>query len=125
MTVFERYMEARKTLKIKQGELAEAIDISQPALSQQDKLGNINIKGLIYISKTYKINMNWLFRGEGEMLSELSNEVKDWIERHDLLQGVIDELTLDMDALLKERALLKAKVKALENKKIQDNKKAV
>jgi transcriptional regulator with XRE-family HTH domain len=125
MTVFERYIEARKTLKIKQGELAEAIDISQPALSQQDKLGNINIKGLIYISKTYKVNMNWLFRGEGEMLSELSNEVKDWIERHDLLQGVIDELTLDMDALLKERALLKAKVKALENKKIQDNKKAV
>jgi transcriptional regulator with XRE-family HTH domain len=111
MTVFERYMEARKTLKIKQGELAEAIDISQPALSQQDKLGNINIKGLIYISKTYKVNMNWLFRGEGEMLSELSNEVKEWIEKHDELQGMVDELTLDVQALIKERASLRNKAK--------------
>ncbi len=117
MTVFERYIEARKTLKIKQGEISEAIGISQSALSQQETLGNLNIKAVEYLSLTYKINMNWLFRGEGEMLESLSNDVKEWVKKHDEVQGMVDELTLDIDNLIKERALLRSKLKGYENKK--------
>lgn len=71
MSIFQRYIEARKMLKISQGEIAGAIGVTQSALSQQERLGNPNIKAMAYISITYNVDMNWVFTGEGKMIKSV------------------------------------------------------
>jgi transcriptional regulator with XRE-family HTH domain len=68
VTVFERYIEVKKALGITQTEIADANDVSQPALSGKESRGNISLKTLEFITKRYKVNLNWLFTGEGEMI---------------------------------------------------------
>jgi hypothetical protein len=56
--------------------------------------------------------MNWLFSGEGEIV-ELppSDELKEWIRKHDELQILVDELTKDLEQVTKDRALLRGQLK--------------
>jgi transcriptional regulator with XRE-family HTH domain len=112
VTVFQRYKLVRKELKISQEEIAGAIGITQSALSQQAQRENVPIEALEYIRKAYNVNMNWLFSGEGEIV-ELppSDELKEWIRKHDELQILVDELTKDLEQVTKDRALLRGQLK--------------
>jgi transcriptional regulator with XRE-family HTH domain len=66
MSVFERYTKIKEELKITQTELAEANNVSQPALSGKESRGNISIATLEHIRKHYNVNINWLLSGEGD-----------------------------------------------------------
>jgi transcriptional regulator with XRE-family HTH domain len=106
VSVFQRYIKARKELKITQGEIAEAIGITQGALSQQAQRENVPIEALEYIRKSYNVNMNWLFSGEGEMVIIKVTE-GEWEKKYKEQTILMNELTKDLTDLIKERALLR------------------
>lgn len=70
-----RIKELRKLLKLSQGEFAEKADLSQPQISGAEK-GNRNITSdiILKIRNAYKVNIDWLQRGSGNMFSVEDDE---------------------------------------------------
>jgi transcriptional regulator with XRE-family HTH domain len=59
----------RKVLKLSQNDFSKAIGITQSALSHYESGANsISLGVLQNIRKVYKINLNWLVSGQGEMI---------------------------------------------------------
>lgn len=58
-------------------EFAKMLNISRPALSaMRNKKGNVTLEHIIkLIEKQPNANVNWLFRGEGEMFSDNSVQI--------------------------------------------------
>ena len=102
MTVFERYIEARKQLKITQKEVANAIGITQGALSQQEGGKNVSIEALAYIRKAYNVSLDWLIIGEGDMIRKpvTNKEYENEIIR---LQGIAEEYQDQIIMLVRDK----------------------
>ena len=64
----QRITALRKRLKITQAEMAKLLDCRQPTVHDYEK-GRIkpSIQAMQIIASTYKVNLNWLLTGEGEM----------------------------------------------------------
>jgi transcriptional regulator with XRE-family HTH domain len=105
MTVFERYKEASKKFKITQKEVAEAIGITQGALSQQESRENVSVEALAYIRKSYNISLDWLILGIGEMIAKpvTNREYEDEIMR---LQTEMEGLQDQVLMLVRDKAKL-------------------
>jgi predicted nuclease with TOPRIM domain len=50
------------------------------------------------------------------MIEESNKDVGEWIKKHDELQVLLEELTFDLNELIKERALLRNKLKKASDK---------
>ena len=81
MTVNERLMLARKTLKLSQRELAENISVA-PGFIASMELGDrkVNPRIMKLVSSIYNVNLQWLETGEGEMFySNTEKEIEEII----------------------------------------------
>jgi len=81
MTVNERLMLARKTLKLSQRELAENISVA-PGFIASMELGDrkVNPRIMKLVSSVYNVNLQWLESGEGEMFySNTEREIEEII----------------------------------------------
>jgi transcriptional regulator with XRE-family HTH domain len=103
--VGQRLKEARKYLKFSQSELAEAVKVTQSAISLAEKDGSISNELAQYISITHKINLNWLFSGIGNMIitHTTNREYEDEIMR---LQTEMEGLQDQVLMLVRDKAKL-------------------
>ncbi len=95
-----RILELRRQLKIRQGEFAQRLGISQSYLSdvENGKKDNIGSEILYKLKDIYKINLNWLFCGEGTMFTEdleTSNHPNSTILRNN--QKIVIEIKIVED----------------------------
>lgn len=119
MTVFERYKEARKELKITQTAIANAIGITQGALSQQEIAGNINIEALEFIRKTYNLNLNWLFDGKGDMIKDTKQSSEVMATELNKGEGSIHDVNSFMIEVVNENRKLNNEIKEFLKDEIQ------
>ena len=98
MPVLDRIRLVRKTLKLKQGEFAERIGLTQTALSMIE-LGKsvLTEKNIKLICATFGIDEDWLKTGEGEMFGALSPYENE-------LLAVFGKLTADTQEFILEMA---------------------
>nr|WP_267964128.1 helix-turn-helix transcriptional regulator [Halomonas sp. MCCC 1A11057] len=75
MTIGERVRRARKYAGLTQKQLAEAVGIRQPTLSDLEKGDSRSSAYLVQIARACKVNADWLATGRGEM--EASNNVTE------------------------------------------------
>jgi transcriptional regulator with XRE-family HTH domain len=94
--VGQRLKEARKFINFSQKELADAVGVTQSAISLAEKDGSISNELAIYISTTHNINLNWLFAGIGNMTFS-NNPNKDHEDEIMRLQTQVEE---DQDQVL-------------------------
>lgn len=82
MDIGQRVRHARKHAGLTQGELAKAVGMKQPSLSELERGLSRSSAYLFQIAKVCEVNVEWLATGEGEMLrsepssSQRSNEVE-------------------------------------------------
>jgi transcriptional regulator with XRE-family HTH domain len=97
MTINERLVELRKSLKIKQGEFAQKIGMKQSTLSTME-LGNspVSDRYIKLICLTFGINEQWLRAGAGEMLSDLVGEEDGLITMYRHLSPAVQKAILDL-----------------------------
>lgn len=94
-----------------QGEFASELGVSQPSVYGWENDKGVSIETLIKIADTYKVNMNWLLKGEGEMRADVKNVSTSSSVEPD------NRLLLDYIESLKDQiVLLKDKILLLENK---------
>jgi transcriptional regulator with XRE-family HTH domain len=106
----------RKTYYSSQTELAKAVNLTQSAISRAESEGSLSKELALFMRNTHNINLNWLYTGEGEMIEASNKDVGEWIKKHDELQVLLEELTFDLNELIKERALLRNKLKKASDK---------
>jgi transcriptional regulator with XRE-family HTH domain len=98
MTILDRIRLIRKTLGLKQGEVAQRIGLTQTALSmielEKTTLADKNIK---LICATFAVNEEWLRHGTGEMFGPVSPYEKELLE-------VFGKLTADTQGFILEMA---------------------
>ncbi|MDY0388294.1 MAG: helix-turn-helix domain-containing protein [Candidatus Cloacimonadales bacterium] len=120
MSIGLRFKEIRTELKLNQTAFSAKLRLTQSAVSQIEK--NIITPSsdvLINISQTYKININWLLTGTGEMFLSAGKEPEDKQEdnsellslkkRYDQLERVYNDLKKSIDQSEKEYSLLSTK----------------
>jgi transcriptional regulator with XRE-family HTH domain len=81
MTVNERLILVRKTLKLTQREFAEKISVSTGFVAYMETGGRkVNPRIMKLVSSTYNVNLQWLETGEGEMFYiNTENEIEEII----------------------------------------------
>ncbi len=120
MSIGKRFKEIRKSLKLNQTELSNEIKLTQSAISQIEKnLISPSSEVLINISLAYKIDINWLLTGKGEMFLSDSkepqekrvdnNELIGLKKRYDQLERVCNDLKKSIDQSEKECSILSNK----------------
>jgi transcriptional regulator with XRE-family HTH domain len=120
MSIGKRFKEIRKSLKLNQTELSNEIKLTQSAISQIEKnLISPSSEVLINISQAYKIDINWLLTGKGEMfLSDNkepqekrvdNNELINLRRRYDQLEKVCNDLKKSIEESEKECSILSNK----------------
>lgn len=110
--VGQRLKEARKYINFNQEQLAEAINVTQSAISLAERDGSISNELATYMSKSHKINLNWLFTGEGEMLIRaVSGSVRELEEKIIELQGDVEKYQDELLTLYREKAELERALK--------------
>ncbi len=70
----DRIKQARKHAGLTQRELADAVGVSQPVISQLEKGDNLQSVHLLKIAVACSVNAAWLADGEGEMASNKLGE---------------------------------------------------
>jgi len=73
--VGQRVKIARKYMKLSQEGLAKVINVTQSAISRAEENGSVSNELAEYMNKIHKINLNWLFTGEGEMIEKPQDEL--------------------------------------------------
>ena len=115
MSIGQRLMKVRKSLKVSQVEMAKLLNCSQPNISEyeKDNIG-VPISSLIIIRNTYNINLDWLLTGKGEMflgqtsqtsefqannneLEKQQKRLQDLQKQVDLLKKNIQEIDIEYD----------------------------
>jgi transcriptional regulator with XRE-family HTH domain len=97
-TVGQRVKEVRKYLKMSQDGLAKAMDVTQSAISRAEDQGSVSNELAEYMRKTHKVNLNWLFTGEGEMIDKpQAEEIK---ALKDKIRSLEEELLANHKELL-------------------------
>lgn len=72
----------RKTLNIKQKEVAEGSESSQSHISAMEKgEKQIQPRVIFFLTEKYGLNVNWLYTGRGEMQIEGSKSIWTWSRR--------------------------------------------
>jgi len=91
-TFGDRLKALRKAKKMNQTQLAKVIGCSQPTVHDYEKGGvSPSIEGLQKIANEYKVNMNWLLTGEGDMYLSANIPVSDnFKELTQMLETMID-----------------------------------
>ena len=80
MTIGDRVKRARKHAGLNQRDLAKAIGITQPSLSELERGESRSSAYLIQIASVCGVDANWLATGKGEMLNRIRT---DEIELHE------------------------------------------
>jgi transcriptional regulator with XRE-family HTH domain len=94
MTINERLVELRKSLKIKQGEFAQKIGMKQSTLSTME-LGNspVSDRYIKLICLTFGVSEEWLRTGNGDMFKPVN------FPRYDELLEIFRSLSDEMQML--------------------------
>lgn len=102
MTIGERVKRARQHAGINQRELAKAIGISQPSLSELERGESRSSAYLVQIASACGIDATWLATGKGEMTAAIKEAPKQYqvheLEIHDT-EVVEGELPLRPDEI--------------------------
>lgn len=69
MNLDNRLLIFRKSLKLKQQELATSIGVDRTALSKYENYGSIPDTIIIILELKYGLNREWLLEGKGEMIT--------------------------------------------------------
>jgi transcriptional regulator with XRE-family HTH domain len=103
-TVGQRVKEVRKYLKMSQDGLAKAMDVTQSAISRAEDQGSVSNELAEYMRKTHKVNLNWLFTGEGEMIEKpQAEEIKALKEDVRRLKEKLFDASEELNVLYREK----------------------
>jgi len=81
----QRLLEVREKIDVKQNILAKELNISQAGLSSMEKgILKPNLEVLFHLSKKYKINIDYILHGTGEVFTKDSTPQKQ--EKKNLFQ---------------------------------------
>lgn len=74
MSIGQRLKVFRKKYNLTQKDIAQLMGIDQPAIVKYEKdISSIPIDKLVNIAKEYKLNINWLILGKGNIVSEYTS----------------------------------------------------
>ena len=104
MNILDRIRQIRKALRLKQGEFASRIGITQTALSmiELEKVA-LTEKNVKLICATFAVDETWLRTGKGEMFISMSPYEKELLEVFGKLTADTQEFILDMARNLLKR----------------------
>lgn len=110
--VSERIKMVRKHYDLTQSKFADGLKIKQSSISAIEGGGNPDIETLINIGIVYKINLNWLLTGNGNMLiREFSGNTKELEEKIIELQSDVEKYQDEVLTLYREKAELERELK--------------
>ena len=97
MNILDRIRLVRKTLRLRQGEFAQKIGLTQTALSmiELDKVA-LTDKNIKLICATFAVDEKWLRTGVGEMFGHSSPYEKELLEVFGKLTVDTQEFIIDM-----------------------------
>ena len=97
MNILDRIRLVRKTLRLRQGEFAQKIGLTQTALSmiELDKVA-LTDKNIKLICATFAVDEKWLRTGAGEMFGHSSPYEKELLEIFAKLTVDTQEFIIDM-----------------------------
>ncbi|GHT73077.1 hypothetical protein FACS1894124_0910 [Spirochaetia bacterium] len=112
--VNERIKELRLALEISQRQFAKRIFVSQ-ALVGEIELGHkkVNTRIIYLISSQFKVNVEWLKNGEGEMFFDTPPDVR--LEHIIEIFNKLDRILQDY-LLLQSKELLKIQIEKIDKK---------
>ncbi len=124
MPIGKRIETFRKKMKMSQKDLSIALKCSQPNISdyENDRI-SLPLSSMIYIAETYKVSMDWLLTGKGEMFLNGGSEgitAQRSVVRKTEGSGVIRPFdgaqgVNEVEELKKSIADLEAEIRHLEN----------
>ena len=98
----ERLKVVRKTLKLSQQTIAEALQINASAISQMESNKiKPSLDTLLLLTKTYKVNLHWLITGTGEMFDK--PEISTTSERSTKLNQLQSILDAQLQEIIKTK----------------------
>ena len=74
----KRFQKIRKELKLKQSQIAEETGVSDAVIKNLEggRTKSLNMPIINYFCQKYNINIDWILKGEGEPIKEISTEDK-------------------------------------------------
>jgi transcriptional regulator with XRE-family HTH domain len=70
-----------------------------------------SLEEVVKIATFFNVSLDYLLTGTEKPVQSESEQVKEWIKKHDELQMLVDELSTDLEQVTKERAILRGQLK--------------
>ncbi len=100
----ERLKAIRSALRLKQIEMAKALDMNPSAISQMESgRTKPSLETLIEIAQSYKVDLHWLITGEGQMFSQpepTKQQAKGWDKLQKMMNASLEEIVQARQGML-------------------------